>query len=109
MLETRDKQHWKDYLPTLVHAYNCTKTNPMDFSPYYLMYGHIPRLPIDIQFGLSSPKSEEWSHNKFLAKLSAQLWWYYELANQHQCKESTHQKQQYDWKMRASQLESSDL
>ena len=39
----------------LVHAYNCTK-NAMDFSPYYLMYGHKPQLPIDIKFGLTSPQ-----------------------------------------------------
>ena len=34
-LETKDKQHWKDDHPTLVHAYNCTKHCGMDFSPYY--------------------------------------------------------------------------
>ena len=74
MLETKDKHQWKDYLPTLVHAYNCTKSNAMDFSPYYLMYGCKSRLPIEIQFGLTSPQSEECSHNKFMVKISAQLW-----------------------------------
>ena len=102
MLETKDKQHWKDYLPTLVQKCNCTKNNATDFSPYYLMYGCKPRLPIDIQFGLNSC-------NKFLAKLSTQLWWCYKLADQHQYKESTCQKQWYDKKMRASRLEPSDL
>ena len=48
MLETKDKQDWKDYLPTLVHAYNCTKNKVMDFSPYYLMYRHKLRHPTDI-------------------------------------------------------------
>ena len=56
MLASNDKQHWKVYLPTLVYAYNCTKNNAMDFSLYYLMYGYKPRLPIDIKFGLTSPK-----------------------------------------------------
>ena len=73
MLETKDKVHWKDYLPTLVHPYNCTKNNATDFSPYYLMYGQKPRLPIDIRFGLTSPQAEEHSHKKFLAKHSAWL------------------------------------
>ena len=73
------------------------------------MYGCKPRLPIDIWFSLTSPQSEDHSHNKLMAKLSTQLWWCYELADQHQhqCKESTCQKQQYDWKMRASRLEPS--
>ena len=89
MLEIKDKQHWKDYLPMLVHAHNCTKNNVTDFSPYHLMYGCKPQLPINIQFSLTSPQSEEHSHNKFLPKFSAWLWWCYELPEQHQCKEST--------------------
>ena len=72
-LESKDKQCWKDYLPTLLHVYNCTKNHAMDFSPIYLMYRWKPRFPIDIRFGLTSPQAEECSHNKFLAKLSAQL------------------------------------
>ena len=108
-LESNDKQHWKDYLPTLVHAYNCTKNNAVDFSPYYLMYGHKPRLPIDNKFSLLSSQTGEHSHNKFVAKLSTQLWQCYELTDRHQCKESTCHKQQYDWKMRASRLTPRDL
>ena len=37
-LETKHKHHCKDYLPMLAYAYNCTKNNATDFSPYYLMY-----------------------------------------------------------------------
>ena len=80
----------------LLHAYNCTKYNAIDFIPYYLTDGCKPQLPIDIQFGMTSPQSEEHSHNKFMAKLSAQLQWCYELADQHQHKESTCQKEWYD-------------
>ena len=72
-LEIKGKQHWKDYLPTLVHAYNCTKNNATDFSLYHLMYRQNLQLPIDISFGLTSPQSEEHSHNKFLAKLNSTM------------------------------------
>ena len=65
------------------------------------MYGCKPQLPIDILFGLTSPQSEDCSHNK--------LWWCYELTNKHQLKESAHQKQQYNWKMRASKVKPGDL
>ena len=82
-LETKDKHHWKDYLPMLMHAYNCTKNNTTYFSPYYLMYRQKPRLPIDFHFVPASPQSEEHSYNKFMATLSGYLWWCYELANQH--------------------------
>ena len=73
MLESNDKQHRKDYLPTLVHAYNCTKNNTMDFSPYYVMHRHKLGLPIDIKFGLMSSQTREHSHHKFVDKLTAQL------------------------------------
>ena len=79
-LESDDKQHWKDYLPTLVHVYNCTKSNATDLSSFYLMYGCKPRLPIDIRFGLTSSHSESHFQNKFVAKLSAQLQRCYDLA-----------------------------
>ena len=46
-LEDNKKSHWKDYQPTLVHAYNCTTNNGTDFSLYYLMFSRKPRLPND--------------------------------------------------------------
>ena len=76
--EAKEKPYWKDYLPTLVHAYNCTKNHATDFSLYYLMYSQKCRLLIDIRFGLASPQAKEYSHNRFLAKLNAQLRWCYE-------------------------------
>ena len=108
-LESNDNQHWKDYLPTSVHAYNCIKNNTMDFSPYHLIDRSKHRLPIDIKFGLMSLQIEEYSHNRFVAKLSTQLWQCYEVADRHRCKESTCHKQWYDWKMRASRLQPGDL
>ena len=87
MLESDDKQHWRDDLPTLVHAFNCTKNNTTDLGPYCLMYGCKPRLPIDKKFSLTSPKAQEHSHNKFVARLSTSLQQCYELANRHQCKD----------------------
>ena len=29
-LQGEDKSHWRDVVPTLVHAYNCTKSNAME-------------------------------------------------------------------------------
>ena len=95
--------------PTLVHVYNCTKNNSIDFSSYYLMYGWKPRHPIDIRFGLTLPQAEGHSCNKFFAKHSAWLSWCYELANLHQCKESTCHVWWYDWKMRAPRLEPGNI
>ena len=56
-LPEKHKSHWKDYLNLLLHAYNCTRHNTTGYSPYFLMFGRHPKLPLDIIFG--SLNSEE--------------------------------------------------
>ena len=43
---------WKSHVPALVHVYNCTRNAATGFSPYYLLFGREPRLPVDVEFGL---------------------------------------------------------
>ena len=50
----KPKSTWREQVPTLVHAYNCTKNNATGFSPYYLMFGWKPNLPTDILFGTNT-------------------------------------------------------
>ena len=51
MLRTLPEKYitsWKDHVNKVIHAYNCTKHSRTGFPPYYLMFRHKPRLPIDI-------------------------------------------------------------
>ena len=50
----KPKSTWREQVPTLVHAYNCTRNNVTGFSPYYLMFGWKPHLLIDLLFGTST-------------------------------------------------------
>lgn len=49
-LPPRSKQRWPQMLQTLTFAYNCTVHESTGYAPFYLMFGRIPRLPVDIMF-----------------------------------------------------------
>ena len=46
-----NKSEWKNHIGALVHVYNCTANSATGFSPYFLMFGRQPHLPIDVTFG----------------------------------------------------------
>ena len=53
-LPEKPKSTWREQVPTLLHAYDCTRNNATGFSPYYLMFGRKPHLPIDLLFGTNT-------------------------------------------------------
>ena len=56
-LSTEDKIDWKSQIAAMTHTYNCLKNASTNFSPYFLMFGRHPRLPIDVAFGLHRTRS----------------------------------------------------
>lgn len=58
-LTSEQKADWKSSLTKLVHAYNCTHSGVTGFSPYYLLHGRSPRLPVDLLFNLQPREAKE--------------------------------------------------
>ncbi len=72
-LKEKEKSHWRDFVKLLTHAYNCTKNDVTGFSPYELMFGRRPRLPVDIAFDLPVQSGATKSHCQYVKNLKARL------------------------------------
>ena len=79
-LPTHAKKNWQEWVSTLVIAYNSTVSNAAGFSPYFLMYGHHPQLPIDIEFGVTQIDISRPTHENYVKKIKARLKWAYKVA-----------------------------
>ena len=49
-LEEDKKACWSEHLPELLLAYNATRSTVTRYSPYYLLFGRRPRMPVDYLF-----------------------------------------------------------
>ena len=103
------KVHWPQHVSTLTHAYNCTRNNATGFSPYFLMYGRQPLLPIDIEYGVFTPDVTGVATQKYVQMLKHRLEWAYNKAREVSAKEAKRSKRRYDRKVRCSKLDIGDI
>lgn len=107
-LEEENKVKWRDYLQSLVHAYNCTKNDTTGFSPYQLMFGRQPNLPLDVAFGLNPEGQSKITHSDYVKMLKENLQESYKLALEHSERNTLKNKERYDLKVRETILEEGD-
>ncbi len=81
------KADWKNSLSKVVHAYNCTRSEATGFSPYYLLFGRSPRLPIDLMFNLQVHKKQQ-SYADYVANWKTRIQEAYEIASKTAKKEA---------------------
>ena len=79
-LPNKPKSTWRKEVPTLVHAYNCTRNSATGFSSYYLMFGYKPHLPIDLIFGTNLADLKG-NHITYIENLKKRMVWAYETTN----------------------------
>ena len=108
-LNPSEKRHWQDWVSTLTHTYNCTHCDSTGFSPYYLMFGCVPHLPIDIEYGVTQPELIDKSRQNYARKLRACLNWAFKVTKDVNLKESERQKSYYDHKMHCQKLVVGDV
>ncbi|KAK7915752.1 hypothetical protein WMY93_011513 [Mugilogobius chulae] len=68
-LPPRAKHRWPDALKSLTFAYNCTVHETTGFAPFLLMFGRVPRLPVDVMFGSVLNDPEVVDYDRYVASL----------------------------------------
>ena len=108
-LPSHAKKNWQEWITTLTHSYNCTISPVTGFSPYFLMFGRNPELPLDIDLGIPTMEQELTSQQNYAQKLYSRLQWAYQKAQENSKKESEHHKMYYDQRVRCMKLRPDDL
>ena len=103
------KKDWKSHLLTMCHAYNSTQHSVTGFSPYFLMFGRHPRLPMDYQLGINRDNLAQPSKFQFVNKLNERLHEAYAKAETLAQQEANRQKKLYDRRSRDVILFPGDL
>ena len=94
----------------MVPAYNCTRNTATGYSPYYLLFGREPRLPIDVEFGLKRgrPQSPP-SQSTYVTQLRRRLRFAHKKAKQVADRQQAKHKELYDRRCREAALGIGDL
>ena len=106
-LEDAHKRNWYRYAQKLTHAYNCTTNDATGYSPFFLMFGRNPRLPIDLLFEQVN-KDEMKGYNKFVEEWSSMMKEAYQRADQSSKDSASQGKRVYDRRIRSSLLHTGD-
>lgn len=103
-LTDTQKTDWKSSLAKMVHAYNCTRSETTGFSPYYLLYGRSPHLPIDLLFGLQPRETQE-NYSEYVKNWQIRMKQAYEIASKIAAKEASRGKRYYDRRSHGADLQ----
>lgn len=104
VLSDKQKVAWPKYLSQLVMMYNCTPHASTGFTPYQLMFGRPPKLPIDHMFQSTETDQVE-DKADYLRRLKEQMLTTHKLA-QHQLQHQAEKRVKQHNKPLLSKLES---
>ena len=107
-LDNSQKSDWKSYVPSLVHAYNCTRSDATGFSPYYIMFGRHPRLPVDLLLGRPVQGGNSQEYGEYVRSLKRRLEHAYQVASEKVAEVQRTHKERYDLRTRGATVEVGD-
>ena len=88
------KRKWDESLNKMIHAYNCTRHEATGYAPHYLLFGRLPRLPIDLILNLN-PHRAQGEYNVYVQKWQHDMKEAYQIAQQNVTKAAERSKEYY--------------
>lgn len=107
-LPPRSKQKWPQMIQTMTFVYNCTVHETTGFPPFFLMFGRVPRLPVDLMFRNVLHDDTVCDYHTYVKSLAADLRSAMLLAQKNSTVEQRHQSEQYNKRVRGLPLSLGD-
>ena len=106
-LGENEKSKWNKHLQKLVHAHNSTVSSSTGYSPFFLLYGREPRLPIDTLFEKTAIKGSN-DYRVYVDNWQKAMKSAYEIAALHSEKAARRNENYYNRKARSAILSVGD-
>ncbi|KAL2090434.1 hypothetical protein ACEWY4_015122 [Coilia grayii] len=107
-LPPRQKHKWPQMVQTMTFVYNCTAHETTGFAPFYLMFGRVPRLPVDLMFRSVLLDDTVCDYGAFVDSLLKDLKSAMSVAQRHTESERRHQATQYNKRAKGQSLSVGD-
>ena len=108
-LEEDKKACWFEHLPELLMAYNATHSTVTGYSPYYLLFGRRPRIPVDYLFPTLRDSPHQTKMEVSVAAMQKRLKEAFAVARCLTSEEAAKQCRYYDCKAGAVALQPGDV
>ena len=108
-LEEDRKACWSKHLPELLLAYNATHSSVTGYSPYYLLFGRRPSIPVDYLFPTLHDSSHQTKMEVSVAAMQKKLKEAFTVARHLTSEEVARQCRYYDRKAGAVALQPGDV
>ena len=107
-MDPEKRAKWPLHLGPILIAYNATRLLITGYSPYFLMFGHRPRLPVDLLFLTVRWDENSWTTDEYITSLYDKLKSALASARDTALLEAQRQKRLYDHRAGAVELHPGD-